>query len=424
MAPTFVTGRIQDNQHVFMDNALQQSQVGDSDRPPRLDAACGDEACCSQAVPNREQVTPTKRSRSSGAGAPDAEAACPSPPPPLRPSAPANSPAARGGGNANPAQLRTPAEVPRPPTSLFNASPVLPEPPAGPVPCAAGVAPAEPRRFSGANVASGAGGPRPTLQQVEDAVRDSLRSGGDPSTTVAGASASARSGASGDGGRFARWREFLFEGKHLKPVRCEMPPAPAPNDAVLQNGGLRVSFPSQYPDGPQPPQREVMEAVAEALLGRKNAFVEAPTGTGKSLALICTALAHQSQRAAERAQAPDRPVPRVIFVSRTHDQLNNIVRELKKTKAREPISSLVPTPADLLRPLLIPLLTLRCSAHPPPQQSTVPPADDDPRVAGPLLRPREGREHGGRRAVRSSIARVCFKRTAVAPPRTSCRAPL
>lgn len=117
------------------------------------------------------------------------------------------------------------------------------------------------------------------------------------------------------------------------PVRCTPPPDAAANDVHLQGGRLRVSFPADYPTGPQPPQRVVMEAVAQALLEGRHALVESPTGTGKTLALLCTALAHQSALKADPAVPRDK-VPRIIWVSRTHDQLVNVIRELRKTKAR------------------------------------------------------------------------------------------
>lgn len=133
--------------------------------------------------------------------------------------------------------------------------------------------------------------------------------------------------------RAARFMQFVTSGEHMQPVRCTSPPPPAANDAILQGGQLRVSFPDEYPAGPQPPQLEVMEGVAEALLNGRNAFVEAPTGTGKSLALLCTTLAYQSKMFADPSVPRDK-VPRIVFVSRTHDQLNNLARELEKTKVR------------------------------------------------------------------------------------------
>ncbi|CEM08978.1 unnamed protein product [Vitrella brassicaformis CCMP3155] len=66
------------------------------------------------------------------------------------------------------------------------------------------------------------------------------------------------------------------------------------------------------------------------------AFVECPTGTGKTIALLCSVLAYQHSMAQEAAEGRIKPeqVPRVFYATRTHKQLDQVVSELKKTPYR------------------------------------------------------------------------------------------
>lgn len=129
--------------------------------------------------------------------------------------------------------------------------------------------------------------------------------------------------------------------------------------------GIQVDFP--YP--PYPPQIRYMAGVIESLRAGHNALLESPTGTGKTLCLLCAALAwratyiaalqaYANARPGDAAQAPlfakaglqppknaasalaalIRPnvapqlsAPRIVFSSRTHSQLAQAVAELKKT---------------------------------------------------------------------------------------------
>jgi len=51
--------------------------------------------------------------------------------------------------------------------------------------------------------------------------------------------------------------------------------------------GIEISFPYE----PYKPQVEYMKAVIKALNGKKNALLQSPTGTGKTLSLLCACLA-------------------------------------------------------------------------------------------------------------------------------------
>eukprot|EP01022_Parablepharisma_sp_SALTPOND_P026354 TRINITY_DN629_c0_g1_i1.p1 TRINITY_DN629_c0_g1~~TRINITY_DN629_c0_g1_i1.p1 ORF type:complete len:1040 (-),score=124.45 TRINITY_DN629_c0_g1_i1:3267-6386(-) len=88
--------------------------------------------------------------------------------------------------------------------------------------------------------------------------------------------------------------------------------------------GTEVTFP--YP--PYDQQRQYMEAVIEACEENKNALLESPTGTGKTLSLLCSSLAWVK---AKRQEGKDNAGVRILYLSRTHSQLMQVVKELKKT---------------------------------------------------------------------------------------------
>ena len=158
-------------------------------------------------------------------------------------------------------------------------------------------------------------------------------------------------------------------------------PAPRSSPAFTERaiGGISIAFPAGLK--PHAPQMAVMAKVVTALRLKKHALLEAPTGTGKSLALLSAALAWQAAEAkklqatagadltasrqamalreksmlnrddADRADAAQvaasilhaatagdvgggdaPPAPPKIFVcSRTHSQLAQLLTELKRT---------------------------------------------------------------------------------------------
>lgn len=122
--------------------------------------------------------------------------------------------------------------------------------------------------------------------------------------------------------------------------------------------GVPVSFPFE----PYELQKNYMEKVIEALQNQTNAVLESPTGTGKTLSLLCSTLAWiqmkkaQVQAELQAAGITEKTdfaqsinneikgiteattigktfsgVPVVIYASRTHSQLTQAVQELKKT---------------------------------------------------------------------------------------------
>ncbi|XP_030378751.1 regulator of telomere elongation helicase 1 homolog [Scaptodrosophila lebanonensis] len=119
-----------------------------------------------------------------------------------------------------------------------------------------------------------------------------------------------------------------------------------------------AGIPVQFPFEPYEVQRAYMEKVIICLRDGTNGVLESPTGTGKTLSLLCSSLAwirtrqsdmqqqmtkmKESQRGQfpEDMQAPglgainkvnNWGVPRIIYASRTHSQLTQAMRELKRT---------------------------------------------------------------------------------------------
>ncbi|XP_053430850.1 regulator of telomere elongation helicase 1 isoform X3 [Nycticebus coucang] len=112
-------------------------------------------------------------------------------------------------------------------------------------------------------------------------------------------------------------------------------------------------------------QQEYMTKVLECLQKRVNGILESPTGTGKTLCLLCTTLAWRehlrdsvsARKIAERVQGElflDRAlsswgnaavaggdpigcytdIPKIIYASRTHSQLTQVISELRNTSYR------------------------------------------------------------------------------------------
>ncbi|XP_017055046.1 regulator of telomere elongation helicase 1 homolog isoform X2 [Drosophila ficusphila] len=124
---------------------------------------------------------------------------------------------------------------------------------------------------------------------------------------------------------------------------------------------LIAGIPVHFPFEPYPVQRAYMEKVIQCLRDGTNGVLESPTGTGKTLSLLCSSLAWIRTRQSEQQQQMlkmeksdlpgqnDTPggdlselaktvgrannwgVPKVIYASRTHSQLGQAMRELKRT---------------------------------------------------------------------------------------------
>lgn len=116
--------------------------------------------------------------------------------------------------------------------------------------------------------------------------------------------------------------------------------------------GTQVHFPFK----PYQCQENYMTTVLDALHHEENALLESPTGTGKTLCLLCSTLAWQREQAAKLAEyptaavessiaaasdpssvdaiKPQAKVSTIIYASRTHSQLSQVVKELERTRYR------------------------------------------------------------------------------------------
>uniref|UniRef100_A0A3Q3CXN1 Regulator of telomere elongation helicase 1 n=1 Tax=Haplochromis burtoni TaxID=8153 RepID=A0A3Q3CXN1_HAPBU len=128
----------------------------------------------------------------------------------------------------------------------------------------------------------------------------------------------------------------------------------------LTLSGVAVNFPFS----PYECQKAYMNKVIECLQKKVNGVLESPTGTGKTLCLLCATLAWRenfkdtisARKIAERlgkemfpntplsswgtaATDGDKPtyytdVPKIVYASRTHSQLAQVISELKNTSYR------------------------------------------------------------------------------------------
>ncbi|KAI9160826.1 hypothetical protein LWI28_011852 [Acer negundo] len=110
--------------------------------------------------------------------------------------------------------------------------------------------------------------------------------------------------------------------------------------------GIDVDFPFEAYDC----QLVYMEKVIQSLQNKCNALLESPTGTGKTLCLLCATLAWRkslgpfstgsntqiasSQQDEKLSQSGDSKPPTIVYASRTHSQLRQVIQELKRTKYR------------------------------------------------------------------------------------------
>jgi Rad3-related DNA helicase len=76
----------------------------------------------------------------------------------------------------------------------------------------------------------------------------------------------------------------------------------------------------------------------KALKNRRHVVLESPTGTGKSSAILCSVLAWE--RPYPKMNQTSGATPRIIYCSRTHSQVAQIVSSLRKTPYRPRMAEL------------------------------------------------------------------------------------
>ncbi|XP_076911660.1 regulator of telomere elongation helicase 1 homolog [Bidens hawaiensis] len=108
--------------------------------------------------------------------------------------------------------------------------------------------------------------------------------------------------------------------------------------------GIDVEFPFEAYDC----QLVYMDKVIHSLQDKSNALLESPTGTGKTLCLLCATLAwrkslgpfstgrgagaRRSEGSLSQSESPK--LPTIVYTSRTHSQIRQVVQELKRTVYR------------------------------------------------------------------------------------------
>lgn len=123
-------------------------------------------------------------------------------------------------------------------------------------------------------------------------------------------------------------------------------------EASVQCGNLTIEFPFV----PYEAQKIFMSRAVDAMESSSNALLESPTGTGKTLCLLCSTLAwrkmHDKQRVTVvpsvssvnvdivngKQSRGDIPVSTtIVYASRTHSQLQQVVSELKSSVYAEDV---------------------------------------------------------------------------------------
>ena len=123
--------------------------------------------------------------------------------------------------------------------------------------------------------------------------------------------------------------------KDFRPIQIDIEKASQQKKLILS--GIEVFFPYE----PYPNQKIYMEKVIEACKKNTIAGLESPTGTGKTLCLLCASLAYLRYErdrlikerdnnfdVIDRTEKIRQPV--IYYTTRTHAQLANVIQELKK----------------------------------------------------------------------------------------------
>jgi Rad3-related DNA helicase len=115
-------------------------------------------------------------------------------------------------------------------------------------------------------------------------------------------------------------------------------------DILLFLLGVTVDFPYK----PYPCQIAMLGRIIKALQQSKNCLLESPTGTGKTLTLLCAALSWQqkeieqirlsslNEHSTDPITKPP-PISRIFYCTRTHKQLEQVAKQLNNTVYKDKI---------------------------------------------------------------------------------------
>lgn len=116
--------------------------------------------------------------------------------------------------------------------------------------------------------------------------------------------------------RFYKNPKAGSEEKNKRRIEVELEP---------ESPHLNETYEVFFPFEPYETQLKMIQATFESILSKQHALAESPTGTGKSLVLLTSALSFL----AKKNENPKSM--KVVYLSRTHSQLSQVIKELKKT---------------------------------------------------------------------------------------------
>jgi Rad3-related DNA helicase len=98
-------------------------------------------------------------------------------------------------------------------------------------------------------------------------------------------------------------------------------------------GGVQIAFPYE----PYPSQIVIMNKIINSLNKREHGIFESPTGTGKTLTILASAIGWLLQELGKsRAEGNGETVPKIYIASRTQGQVKQMIRELRLKTVLKP----------------------------------------------------------------------------------------
>ena len=116
----------------------------------------------------------------------------------------------------------------------------------------------------------------------------------------------------------------LFAPKSLDSQNFGIPQKHLPPETNLDHMADLNEYKVFFPFEPYDVQRKLMKEVFKVLQGKESGLLESPTGTGKSLVALVSVLSYMLENKSQRDL-------KALYMSRTHSQLSQVVKELRKT---------------------------------------------------------------------------------------------